>query len=37
MPQLVARYIDTGKVRLIHRDFPLSRHRYARMAARYAN
>jgi len=37
MPQLVAQYIDTGKVRLLHRDFPLSRHPYARMAARYAN
>ena len=37
VPQLVARYIDTGKVRLIQRDFPLARHRYARMAARYAN
>ena len=37
LPQLVARYVDTGKVRLLHRDFPLSSHRYARMAARYAN
>jgi len=36
-PQFVARYVDTGKVRLIHRDFPLARHRYARVAARYAN
>jgi protein-disulfide isomerase len=37
LPQFTARYVDTGKVRLIHRDFPLPRHRYARLAARYAN
>ena len=37
MPQLAARYVETGKVRLIHRDFPLARHRYARLAARYAD
>lgn len=37
LPQLQAAYVDTGKVRLIHRDFPLPRHRYARLAARYAN
>jgi protein-disulfide isomerase len=37
MPQLSARYIDTGKVRMIHRDFPLERHRYARLAALYAD
>jgi protein-disulfide isomerase len=37
VPQLAARYVETGKVRLIHRDFPLASHRYARLAARYAN
>jgi protein-disulfide isomerase len=37
LPQVVARYVDSGKMRLIHRDFPLARHRYARLAARYAN
>jgi protein-disulfide isomerase len=37
IPALAARYVETGKVRLIHRDFPLARHRYARLAARYAN
>jgi protein-disulfide isomerase len=37
MPQFAARYVDTGKVRLIHRDFPLARHRYARLAALYAD
>ena len=36
-PLLKAAYVDTGKVRLIHRDFPLKQHRYARLAARYAN
>ena len=36
-PQLTAAYIDTGKVRLIHRDFPLAVHPYARLAALYAN
>jgi protein-disulfide isomerase len=37
VPQLVSGYVETGKVRLIHRDFPLSNHRFARLAARYAN
>jgi protein-disulfide isomerase len=37
IPQLVAEYVQTGKVRLIHRDFPLAQHQYARLAARYAN
>ena len=37
LPQLVAGYVQTGKVRLVHRDFPLVIHRYAALAARYAN
>ena len=37
MPQFGARYVETGKVLLIHRDFPLARHRYARLAALYAD
>jgi protein-disulfide isomerase len=37
MPLLVAEYIQTGKVKLLHRDFPLPQHRYAKLAARYAN
>ena len=37
LPQLSARYVDTGKVRLVHRDFPLPQHRYARLAALYAD
>lgn len=37
MPKLIARYVETGKVRLLHRDYPLARHAYSRIAARYAN
>jgi protein-disulfide isomerase len=37
MPLLIAGYVQTGKVRLLHRDFPLPQHRYAKLAARYAN
>ncbi len=37
LPQLITNYVDTGKVKLIHRDFPLPMHPYARTAALYAN
>jgi protein-disulfide isomerase len=37
MPLLDAQYVKTGKVRILHRDFPLPQHTYARRAARYAN
>jgi protein-disulfide isomerase len=37
VPQISARYVDSGKVRLIHRDLPLANHRYARLAALYAD
>jgi protein-disulfide isomerase len=37
VPQLVEDFVKTGKVRLLHRDFPLPMHPYARLAARYAN
>ena len=37
MPRFAARYVRTGKVRLVHRDYPLPQHPYARLAARYAN
>jgi protein-disulfide isomerase len=37
MPLLVAEYVQTGKVKLLHRDFPLAQHPYARLATRYAN
>ena len=34
--QLMDNYVTTGKVFLIHRDFPLAMHAYSRAAARYA-
>jgi len=34
--QLMDNYVTTGKVYLIHRDFPLTMHAYSRIAARYA-
>ncbi|MGC1485810.1 MAG: thioredoxin domain-containing protein [Candidatus Acidiferrum sp.] len=34
--QLMDSYVSTGKVFLIHRDFPLPMHAYSRVAARYA-
>ncbi len=36
-PQFDAAYVKTGKVRVIHRDFPLPQHPFAKLAARYAN
>jgi protein-disulfide isomerase len=36
-PQLYADYVKTGKVKLIHRDFPLPQHPHAREAANFAN
>src|SRR5262245_31158464 len=33
---LMDNYVSTGKVYLIHRDFPLANHAYSRTAARYA-
>jgi protein-disulfide isomerase len=35
--QLMAGYVLTGKVYLVHRDFPLTMHPHARQAARWAN
>ncbi len=37
VPLIVAQYVLTGKVKLVHRDFPLPQHPWARLAARYAN
>ncbi len=38
VPMLVSEYVRTGKIKLVHRDFPLEQlHPYARLAARYAN
>src|SRR5262249_5982934 len=33
--QLLDNYVNTGKVYLIHRDFPLPMHAYSKIAARY--
>jgi protein-disulfide isomerase len=33
---IVDNYVNTGKVFLIHRDYPLPMHAYSRVAARYA-
>jgi len=37
IPMLMAEYVATGKVKLVHRDFPLQMHLHSRLAARYAN
>jgi len=34
--QLMDNYVSSGKVFLIHRDYPLAMHAYSRVAARYA-
>ncbi len=36
-PKFFAEFVRSGKVRVIHRDFPLPQHPYSRLAARYAN
>jgi protein-disulfide isomerase len=37
VPMLAAEYVQTGKLFLTFRDFPLPQHTYSRLAARYAN
>jgi protein-disulfide isomerase len=37
MPLLQSQYVQPGKIRLVHRDFPLPQHPYSKLAARYAN
>jgi protein-disulfide isomerase len=37
MPQFTKDYIQTGKVRFVHKDFPLPQHQHAVMAAKYAD
>jgi protein-disulfide isomerase len=37
MPQFTTDYIKTGKVKFVHRDFPLAQHPHSQLAARYAN
>ncbi|HYL11195.1 MAG TPA: thioredoxin domain-containing protein [Candidatus Acidoferrales bacterium] len=34
---VIDNYVSSGKVYLVHRDFPLNIHAYSRQAARYAN
>jgi protein-disulfide isomerase len=35
-PKVIANYVDTGKIYLVHRDFPLPMHAYSRVAANYS-
>ena len=37
IPTLMAEFVNTGKAKLLYRDLPLPQHKYARLAARYAN
>lgn len=37
VPRLTAEYVEAGQVRLLYRDFPLPTHRFAKLAARYAD
>jgi protein-disulfide isomerase len=37
LPPLTQDFVATGKVRLIHRDYPLPQHQYSKLATRYAN
>jgi protein-disulfide isomerase len=37
IPLLTSEYVNSGKVRLVRRDLPARTHRFARLAARYAN
>jgi protein-disulfide isomerase len=37
LPSLVADFVATGKVHLLHRDFPLQMHQFSKLATRYAN
>lgn len=37
VPPLMTEFVATGKVRLIHRDFPLPQHQYSKLATKYAN
>jgi len=36
LPSVIQDYVSSGKVYLIHRDFPLAMHKYAREASLYA-
>jgi protein-disulfide isomerase len=35
-PKVIANYVETGKIYLVHRDFPLPMHAYSKIAASYS-
>jgi protein-disulfide isomerase len=37
LPSLNADFVATGKVHLLHRDYPLPQHQFSKLATRYAN
>jgi protein-disulfide isomerase len=37
LPSLNTDFVATGKVHLLHRDFPLPQHQFSKLATRYAN
>ena len=37
LPSLNSDFVATGKVHLLHRDYPLPQHQYSKLATRYAN
>jgi protein-disulfide isomerase len=37
LPSLNNDFVATGKVRLVHRDYPLPQHQFSKIATRYAN
>ena len=37
LPFLNGDFVATGKVRLLHRDYPLPQHQFSKLATRYAN
>jgi protein-disulfide isomerase len=37
LPSVLSQYVATGKIRLVHRDYPLPQHQYSRVATKYAN
>ncbi|HWF08539.1 MAG TPA: thioredoxin domain-containing protein [Bryobacteraceae bacterium] len=37
LPSINSEFVATGKVQLLHRDYPLPQHQYSRLATKYAN
>jgi len=37
LPDLTTQYVYTGRIQLLHRDFPLQMHKYTQLATKYAN